>query len=136
MSEKGSIVEGKISGIRRFGAFVDLESGEKGLIHISNIASEYVKNVDDYLKVGQPIKAKVLGITKDGKVDLTLKGLDDSAVQPVTVHRKSASAHQKSESESEDTDFEKKLSKFMKDSEKKISEFRRARQKKTGKRGR
>lgn len=58
----GAIVEGIVSGITNFGAFVDIEKGKTGLVHISEVADEYVKNIHDYLKNKQKVKVKILSI--------------------------------------------------------------------------
>ena len=54
--EVGAIVEGKVTGFTAFGAFVDLEGGKKGMVHISEVATEYVKEIKDHLKIGQTVK--------------------------------------------------------------------------------
>lgn len=67
MIEIGSIQEGKVTGIMNFGAFVALPGGKSGLIHISEIAHTFVKDVHDHLQVGQLVKVKVLDINEQGK---------------------------------------------------------------------
>ena len=62
--EPGTILKGKISGITAFGAFVDLEGGATGLVHISEISNEYVKDVHDHVKVGDEVEVKVLPFEK------------------------------------------------------------------------
>ena len=69
----GAIVEGKVTGITKFGAFVTMPGGSSGLVHISEIANAYVNNVSDYLTMGQTVKVKVLSITPEGKVNLSVK---------------------------------------------------------------
>ena len=71
--EVGAILDGTVSSIAKFGAFVNLPERRSGLVHISEIASEYVADVNDYLKVGQPVKVKVLAITPEGKINLSIK---------------------------------------------------------------
>ena len=72
--EVGNIVEGKITGIAKFGAFVELISQKAtGLVHISEISNDFVKNVSDHFKEGQIVKVKVLSISKDGKMELSIK---------------------------------------------------------------
>ena len=73
--EVGGVAEGKVTGITKFGAFIDLGEGKVGLVHISQIANTYVKDVSEHLKVGDPVKVKVVGVTKDGKYDLSIKQL-------------------------------------------------------------
>lgn len=67
------VVEAEVIKITDFGAFVKFGSGKKGLIHISQVADAYVKKVDDHLKIGDKVKAKIMKVSPDGKIDLTLK---------------------------------------------------------------
>lgn len=71
--EVGSILEGKVTGITKFGAFIELPGGKTGMVHISEVASSYVKEISDYLSMGQMVKVKVIGITPEGKVSLSIK---------------------------------------------------------------
>lgn len=111
-----SIVEGKVTSIKKFGAFVTLNGGEEGFVHISKVSKDYVKNIDDYLKVGQTVKAKVMGTSKDGKLELSIRAVDTD---------------QKDDSP-KDQDFEKKLAKFMKESAQNNSAVRQRLDKKRG----
>jgi len=111
-----SIVEGKVTSIKKFGAFVTLDGGEEGFVHISKVSKDYVKNIDDYLKVGQTVKAKVVGTSKDGKLELSIRAVDTD---------------QKDDSP-KDQDFEKKLAKFMKESAQNNSAVRQRLDKKRG----
>ncbi len=61
----GEIVLGEVTGIQPYGAFVKLESGESGLIHISEVSSLFVKNISDYLKIGQQIRVKIIELLPD-----------------------------------------------------------------------
>jgi len=69
----GDIVEGKVTGLTNFGAFVKLTSGEVGMVHISEVASAYVKDIKDHLSEGQDVKVKVLAIGDNGKISLSIK---------------------------------------------------------------
>ena len=71
--EVGNVVSGKITGITNFGAFVQLEGGKVGLIHISEVALEYVKDINDHVKVGDEVKVKVVSIAPGGKISLSIK---------------------------------------------------------------
>ena len=73
--EVGSILEGKVTGITNFGAFVELPEGASGMVHISEISNTYVENVSDFLTVGQEIKVKVININESGKIALSIKKL-------------------------------------------------------------
>ncbi len=74
--EVDSIVEGKITGLAAFGAFVELEGGKTGLIHISEVASEYVSDINQHLKEGQTVKVKVISMDK-GKISLSIKRVEN-----------------------------------------------------------
>ncbi|MUT67685.1 S1 domain-containing RNA-binding protein [Paenibacillus sp. NEAU-GSW1] len=71
--EVGAKLEGKVTGITHFGAFVDLSGGVTGLVHISEIADNYVKDVKDHLKIDDIVKVKVINVDKDGKIGLSIK---------------------------------------------------------------
>ncbi|KAF5047334.1 Polyribonucleotide nucleotidyltransferase [anaerobic digester metagenome] len=70
--EAGAILEGTIINITTFGAFVDIE-GKTGLVHISEVADSYVKDIKDFLKEGEKMKVKVLKIEPNGKISLSIK---------------------------------------------------------------
>ncbi|MFV0498191.1 MAG: S1 RNA-binding domain-containing protein [Candidatus Fimivivens sp.] len=69
----GSIVEGKVTGITKFGAFVELSDGKTGMVHISEIAATYVKEIRDFLQENQAVSVKVIAITPEGRVNLSIK---------------------------------------------------------------
>ena len=71
--EIGAVVEGKVTGITKFGAFVALPEGKSGLVHISEVANSYVNDVNDYLSVGQTVKVRVISINEAGKINLSVK---------------------------------------------------------------
>ena len=69
----GEIVEGKITGIKNYGAFVDLGEGKSGMVFISEIAHTYVNDINDFLKLGDTVKAMITNIAEDGKISLSIK---------------------------------------------------------------
>lgn len=71
--EVGSVIEGKVTGILKFGAFVDLGGGKSGMVHISEVSSTYVNDINEFLKIGQTVKVKVVSIGEDGKIALSIK---------------------------------------------------------------
>ena len=71
--EAGMVLEGKVTGITKFGAFVDLEDGKTGMVHISEVAPTFVNDINDYLKEGQTVKVKVLSVGEGGKISLSIK---------------------------------------------------------------
>lgn len=73
----GEIVNGEVTGIQPYGAFVLLESGESGLIHISEISSLFVKNIEDYIHINQKVKVKIIEVLKEKKLyKLSFKQVD------------------------------------------------------------
>ncbi len=117
--EVGNKLKGKITGIKKFGAFVELPEGKSGLVHISEVADNYVENVEDHLSVGDEVEVKVLSIADDGKISLSIKKAKDRPRKP----RHSKANHGKPVQKNED--FEKKLSNFLKDSEDKLTSIKR-----------
>lgn len=71
--EVGSVLEGKVTGITKFGAFVSLPGGRSGLVHISEIAYSFVSNVSDHLSEGQTVKVKVISIDENHRINLSIK---------------------------------------------------------------
>lgn len=128
----GALLEGKITGITKFGAFVALEGGKSGLVHISEVANTYVSDVHDYVQLGQTVKVRVLNITADGKINLSIKRAEEPPQQerPRREFRPSPPsggerppAPQAAES-SGDRDFEDRLKKFMQESDSRIADNR------------
>ncbi|ADL11653.1 S1 RNA-binding domain-containing protein [Acetohalobium arabaticum] len=111
--EVGSVVEGKVSGITNFGAFVELSGGETGLIHISEIADTYVKDVNDYLEMNEEIEVKVISIDDDGKIGLSLKQLEGEDRKPKMS-------------------FEKQMKKFIEESDEKQKQLKKSIESKRG----
>lgn len=71
--EVGKIYEGKVTGITKFGAFVDIGEGTTGMVHISEVANTFVNEIKDHLTEGQQVKVKVLGVNEEGKISLSIK---------------------------------------------------------------
>ncbi|MDX5322445.1 MAG: S1 domain-containing RNA-binding protein [Exiguobacterium sp.] len=78
--EVGSKVQGKVTGITHFGAFVELPNGKTGLVHISEVADSYVKDINEVLTVGQEVTVKILNVENDGKIGLSIKKAVDRPV--------------------------------------------------------
>jgi len=117
--ELGEIIEGKVTGITNFGAFVDLSDGKTGLIHISEIAEEYVKDINDFLKINDKVKVKVISVDPKGKIGLSIKQTIERKRKPI----KSGIT------------FEERLSRFLKDSDERLQSLRRSTDAKRGGRG-
>lgn len=127
--EVGNKLKGKITGIKKFGAFVELPEGKSGLVHISEVADNYVENVEDHLSVCDEVEVKVLSIADDGKISLSIKKAKDRPRKP----RHSKANHGKPVQKTED--FEKKLSNFLKDSEDKLTSIKRQTESRRGGKG-
>ena len=138
--EVGSIVEGKVTGIAKFGAFVDLGDGQNGLVHISEISDKYVEDIHKELDKGQTVKVKVLSIADDGKIALSIRKAQANAGQD----KAKAKEEQKEEFGSKSNpykkrnnkkDFDAMMNSFLKDSEDRLSSLRKNTEGKRGGRG-
>lgn len=139
----GSILEGKVASITKFGAFVTLEGGKSGLVHISEIANTFVSDVHDFLQEGQEVKVLVLSAEK-GRINLSIKKALPPQERPVSrgsrppfhAPRPAASqqpdrphpvqAAQKPLPPSGDQAFEDKLKRFLSSSEGKMADLNRS----------
>ncbi|KEQ22724.1 MULTISPECIES: S1 domain-containing RNA-binding protein [Paenibacillus] len=148
--EVGSKLQGKVTGITHFGAFVELSEGVTGLVHISEIADNYVKDVNDHLKLNDIVTVKVINVDKDGKIGLSIKQavdrpVDAAPTRPARFERQGdrggfgrgdrggrgggrppANKH---------VTFEDKMARFLKDSEDRISSLKKNTEGKRGGRG-
>lgn len=124
--EVGSVVEGKVTGITNFGAFVELGNGQTGLVHISEVADDYVQDINDYLKLNDSIKVRILSI-KDGKIGLSIRKVE-------SVNKERSRRNNKNQQQN-DKNFEVKLSKFLKDSEVRQKDLKKNQDSKRGGRG-
>ena len=138
----GSILEGKVTGLTKFGAFVSLPEGKSGLVHISEIAYSYVNDVKDYLKEGQEVKVKVIGIDENGRINLSIKKATDPPPRPAGQGRPGGrlAGHgnmgfRGKPAPAEPTSFEDRLKQFMAASDSKLSELRQA-ERRSSRRGR
>ena len=138
--EVGSVFEGKVTGIAAFGAFVEMENGQTGLVHISEVASEYVNDINQYLKEGQAVKVKVIGAEK-GKISLSIKQADDGTkneekknFKPKRKERRPRQAAKPLEGPPEEFEFVRKsdmsyddmLQKFKQDRDEKFQDLKRS----------
>lgn len=130
--EVGAILEGKVTGITKFGAFVELEPGKTGMVHISEVANTYVKEITDHISIGQTVKVKVLNINEDGKISLSVKKATPPAPR---TPRQSAQAPgrpgnfewQSSSSRRNGSEsFEDMMSRFKQQSDEKMSDLKRS----------
>lgn len=116
----GAIVTGKVTGIKKFGAFITLDGGQNGLVHISEIANSYVSDVNDYLKDGQAVKVKVIAIDEGGRINLSIKKAAEAT--PVPSAREPRNYQPKPVANKTGDSFEDKLKQFLQDSNSKFSD--------------
>ncbi len=123
----GSIVEGKVTGITKFGAFVLLPGGETGLVHISEVANTYVKDINDYLSMNDSVQVKILNVEDNGKVGLSIKQAQEKEKPKV-----SKNGHGKRKGNNMGMSFEDKLNRFMKESDEKQQDLKKNTESKRG----
>jgi S1 RNA binding domain protein len=163
--EVGTKLEGKVTGITHFGAFVELPEGGTGLVHISEIADNYVKDVNDHLKLEDKVLVKVINVDKDGKIGLSIKQTVDKPPAPERPARPERPAGFRPSGDRKEGErsssgfgggggrgpdrggrsfnkapvgkptFEDKVSRFLKDSEERISSLKKNTESKRGGRG-
>ncbi|TLS34983.1 S1 domain-containing RNA-binding protein [Pseudalkalibacillus caeni] len=154
--EVGSKLQGKVTGITNFGAFVELPDGKTGLVHISEVADNYVKDINDFLTVGQEVEVKVIQVENDGKIGLSIKKAKDRPAPARPTSRPTQGGFKggpksgpkgaprgggfkgkprggggRVSAES----FEDKLNRFLKDSEDRLSSIKKQTESKRGGRG-
>lgn len=135
--EPGKIVECKVTGITQFGAFVTFDGGKTGLIHISEIALEYVKDIKNHVKEGDTLKAKVISIDKTGKISLSVKQalIDERASAKKTAPKNTSRKPDDfdwSKKSAQPSSFEDMLAKFKQDSDEKLHDVKKANDSKRG----
>ena len=133
--EVGKIVEGKITGITKFGAFVDLGEGRTGMVHISEIASSYVKEITDFVKENDVVKVVIISIGEDGKVALSMKRAQPKP--PPQAPRaprqdRGAVGEWSPKRQQGELSFEEMMNKFKQSSDEKMSDLKRTMDSKRG----
>ena len=131
----GMVVEGKVTGITKFGAFVTMPDGKSGLVHISEIANTFVNDVHDFVQDGQTVKVKVIGIADNGKINLSIKRAEEPAPgarserrpprAPAPAQRPYGGPRQAvppANGPSGDQSFEDKLKHFMQESDSRMAD--------------
>jgi S1 RNA binding domain protein len=143
-----------VTGITNFGAFVELPGGSTGLVHISEVADNYVKDINDHLKVGDEVTVKVINVENDGKIGLSIKKAVDRPERPERPERSERSERPERPRNTDrprnsdrprqrgndfrsnnKENFEQKMSRFLKDSEDRLSSLKRNTESKRGGRG-
>ena len=131
----GDIVEGKITTITTFGVFADIGDGKSGMVHISEVARNYVNDIKEHVKVNDVVKMKVLNIGDDGKISLSIKRAlppEKKSEDSPKRERKSAPPKQPIDStytwtpkKSEPASFEEMMNRFKQTSDEKFSDLKR-----------
>jgi S1 RNA binding domain protein len=130
----GSVVEGTVTGITNFGAFVELPSGQTGLVHISEVADVYVTDINEHLKKDDKVKVKVLNIDPNGKkIGLSIRQAQEGA--SATRALPPRGRYTGGRGRPAPGTFEDKLKRFMKDSEDRLGDLKRNTEGKRGGRG-
>ncbi|SOC26382.1 S1 RNA binding domain protein [Ureibacillus xyleni] len=135
--EVGSKVQGKVTGITNFGAFVELPDGKTGLVHISEVADNYVKDINEHLKVGDVVEVKVMNVEADGKIGLSIRKAKPQPERPERPHRPRRDNNRSNDRNDRQTkeNFEQKMARFLKDSDERLATLKRATESKRGGRG-
>ena len=135
--EVGAILEGKVTSITKFGAFVELPENKTGMVHISEVSTGFVKEITDYLQENQIVKVKVIEIDQNGRINLSIKRLLD---QPQQSSRRAPARRGnvgwQPKQVVQPVTFEEMMSKFQADSDDKMSSLRRNVESKRGSGGR
>lgn len=116
-------MEGKVTGITKFGAFVELPGGRTGMVHISEVAPTFVKEIRDFVQENQVVKVKVLAITEDGKVSLSMKRVEAPPKRPASGR---PGGYEWSPRRNHDNmSFEEMMNKFKQSSDEKLSDLKK-----------
>ena len=137
----GDIVEGKVTGIKPFGAFVSLPEGKTGLVHISEVPYEFVQDLSAVLTDGQAVQVKVLSIAPDGKIALSIKRTQpapERGARPQNAGARPAGSHRPPKREEKprvwqpkpaapqgEMSFEDMMARYKSRSEEKIADLKR-----------
>lgn len=142
--EVGNKVEGKITGLAKFGAFIDLGNNKTGLVHISEVSDKFVEDINDELKVGQVVTVQILSIDDNGKIALSMRNREKEAEekkeQPKPEYKKETSNRRPSKpfnkkQSNNSQDFDSLMNDFLKESETRLSSLRKNTENKRGGRG-
>lgn len=143
--EVGAILEGKVTGVKKFGAFVLFENGKTGMVHISEVSNGFIEDLSTVLTEGEMVKVKIMNIGNDGKIGLSIK----RALPPESRTQNQGAAHHrarparprpeaprvwqpKPQTHQGDLSFEDMMSKFKTQSEEKISDLKRVTENRRG----
>lgn len=130
----GSVFEGKVTGITKFGAFVALPENRTGMVHISEVAHTYVADISEHLSEGQEVRVKVIGIDDNGRINLSIKQTETPPQTKTNTQRREAPRKVAPPKEEAPITFEDRLRQFMQDSESRMSDIRQNTEKRRGSR--
>ena len=145
--EVGNKVEGKITGLAKFGAFIDLGNNKTGLVHISEVSDKFVEDINDELSVGQVVTVEVLTIGNDGKIALSMRDKEKEAeakkearkAEPAKPRPTQTTNYQSNNynnnRRNDSRNFDSLMDDFLKDSETRLSSLRKNTESKRGGRG-
>ncbi len=143
----GEILEGKVTGLTKFGAFVSLPDDKVGMVHISEVSTSFVKDIADFLEKGQEVKVKVLNIDENEKISLSLKQVpgNEDVIKKLDGDGKSRNKERKERpapnvwqgqkpkyEEGQELSFEEMMSRFKQQSDDKLTDLKRATESKHG----
>ncbi|HCR72881.1 MAG TPA: RNA-binding protein S1 [Ruminococcus sp.] len=144
--EVGKIYEGKVKGITKYGAFVEIENGVTGMVHISEISNTFVNEIRDHLTEQQVVKVKVLNITDEGKISLSIKRAVENQNNNNSNNQRNRPPRRddnrrnnnvwepKKQTPMSELSFEDMLSRFKQNSEEKMCDIKRNTDRKNGSR--
>ena len=128
--EVGSILEGKVTGVKKFGAFVALPEGKTGMVHISEVSNEFIQDLSTVLEEGQTVKVKVINIAEDGKIALSIKRTLPAPTRQQSqrprggAQQRQAQPNRQQPSAPQQKSFDDMLKQFMSESDSKMSSIR------------
>lgn len=151
----GAVLEGKVTGITKFGAFVSLPEGKSGMVHISEVANSFVSDIKEFLKEGDTVRVKVINVDDAGRINLSIKRAQENQQQSAAPARTGGNAERraprprtgqfqgggrasqsKQPRDPSTMTFEDKLKMFMADSESRMADIRHNTDRKSGSRRR
>lgn len=149
--EVGNKVEGKITGLAKFGAFIDLGNRKTGLVHISEVSDKFVEDINEELEVGQVVTVEILSIDDSGKIALSMRNREKEAAAKKEVKKESSNRSSRPSRPSRrpagntfrgnrqggrgSKDFDSLMDDFLKESESRLSSLRKNTESKRGGRG-
>ncbi|AFK85850.1 MULTISPECIES: S1 domain-containing RNA-binding protein [Thermoanaerobacterium] len=118
----GEVVEGTVLNITDFGAFVQLPEGKTGLVHISEVANTYVKDINEFLKENDKVKVKILSMDKGGRISLSIK---KALPKPKQAKSNKGYDGDNYNNRNNNISFEERISKFLKDSDERQQQLKK-----------